>query len=231
MTSRKSLILVVDDEPQVLTIVRRTLELEGYKVITASNAGGAMDLFEEQIPDLAILDVMMPGRDGFDLCQSIREFSALPVILLTSKTEEGDKLKGFELGIDDYITKPFSRMELLARVKAVLRRSQSTAKIQTPAVFKSHNMEINFARRRCIRNDLEISLTPTEYRLLEELVANRGKVLTYAHLLQKIWGPEYRDEKQYLHVFVRNLRSKIEPDPVHPEHIQNVFGVGYEFLV
>jgi DNA-binding response OmpR family regulator len=229
MTSQKPLILIVDDEVQVLAVVRRTLELESFKVVTASNGKEALNVFEQQIPDLAILDIMMAGMDGFTLCQRIREFSPLPIIMLTSKSEEEDKLKGFDLGIDDYISKPFSRKELIARIKAVLRRSQMTGILPAAAIFKSHNIEINFARRLCIQKGKEIKLTPTEYRLLEELASNRDKVLTYTHLLHKVWGPEYRDEKQYLHVFVGNLRSKIEPDPAHPQHIQNIFGVGYEF--
>jgi two-component system, OmpR family, KDP operon response regulator KdpE len=229
MSSQKRLILIADDEIQVQTIVRRTLELEGYRVITANDGEEALSLFEEQTPDLALLDIMMPGMDGFALCERIREFSQVPIIMLTSKSEEEDKLRGFELGIDDYIPKPFSRKELIARIKAVLRRSRSAAGPPAAAIYKSNSLEINFARRRLVRNGQEIALTPTEYRLLEELVSNRGKVLTYAHLLQKVWGPEYRDEKQYLHVFVGNLRTKIESDPAHPDHIHNAFGVGYEF--
>jgi DNA-binding response OmpR family regulator len=229
MASQKSLILIADDETQVLTIVRRTLELEGYRVVTAGNGEGALSLFEQESPDLAILDIVMPGMDGFALSKRIREFSQTPIIMLSSKSEEEDKLKGFELGIDDYVAKPFSRKELIARVKAVLRRGRQAEVSPSAAVFRSNDIEINFARRRLVKNQEEISLTPTEYKLLEEMVSHRGKVLTYAHLLQKVWGPEYRDEKQYLHVFVGNLRAKIESDPSHPEHIHNVFGVGYEF--
>jgi DNA-binding response OmpR family regulator len=229
MTSQKPLVIIVDDEIQVQNIVCRTLELEGYRVIKASNGLKALELFEQQPPDLAILDIMMPGMDGFTLCERIREFSPVPIIMLSSKSEEEDKLKGFELGIDDYIPKPFSRMEMLARVKAVLRRSRTSGGVPESPVYNSNDLEINFVSRHLKKNGEEISLTPTEYRLLEEMVSNRGKVLTYVHLLQKVWGPEYRDEKQYLHVFVGNLRSKIESDPANPEHIQNVFGVGYEF--
>jgi len=229
IASKSSVILVVDDETHILTILRRTLEMEGFRVHTTGEAEEALDLLDQKPFDLVVTDIMMPGMDGFTLCKNIREFSQIPVILLTAKDSEEDILKGFSLGADDYISKPFSRKELSARVKAVLRRSGALGTPPAATNFHNDHLDINFERRQVIREGKEISLTPTEYRLLQELVINKGKVLTYTFLLQKVWGPEYRDEKQYLHVFTEKLRMKIEPDPSHPQYIQNIFGVGYEF--
>ena len=183
MSIPKKLVLVVDDEAELLIVVRRILELEGYRVITADNGKTTLHLVEQQMPDLVILDIMLPGMDGFTVCKRIREFSQTPIIMLTAKDEVEDKLKGFELGADDYLPKPFSRKELLARVKAVLHRSQAIVALPTSAVFRSGQLEIDFSRRRISRASEEITLTPMECRLLEEFVFNRGKVLKYTYLI------------------------------------------------
>ncbi len=229
MSSRKPCVLVVDDEIHIIRIMRRTLEMEGYRALVADSGDAAMRVIEEQAIDLIILDIMMPGMDGLTLCRCVREFSQVPIIMLTAKGTEEDKLKGFELGVDDYVSKPFSVKELLARIKAVLRRGDGTTDISTPAIFRRADLEIDFKQRRVTVSGNGVRLTPTEYNLLRELVVNRGKILTYSDLLMKVWGNAYRDERQYLHVFVRQLRAKIEPNSRQPKYIRNVFGVGYEF--
>jgi DNA-binding response OmpR family regulator len=231
MNTQKPLLLIVDDENYTLTIVRRVMEREGYRVLTAKDSQTALAMFEQHTPSLVIADIMMAGMDGFALCQQIREFSRVPVILLTAKLDLEDKLRGFELGADDYITKPFSKEELLARVRAVLSRTQVVITPPDPEVFKLDDLEIDFQHRMVVKDGAELSLTPTEYRLLSELVLHKGKILTYNYLLTTIWGSEYKDETQYLHVLIRRLRTKIELDAKNPKHVQTVFGVGYEFKV
>jgi len=176
-----------------------------------------------------ILDIMMPKVDGFEVCQRLREWSQIPIIMLSARGDEEDKVKCLDLGADDYITKPFGVEELLARVKAVFRRTQAVGATLTRPAFTSGDLTINFVERRVTIADREVKLTPTEYNLLQELVLNAGKVLTHTHLLSKVWGPEYRDEREYLHVFIRRLRNKLEPDPTNPSYIITVPGVGYQF--
>lgn len=230
MVSRKASILLVEDEVQMLRLLRRTLELEGYRPLVAETGDGAIHLLEEEGADLILLDIMLPGMDGFAVCKSVREFSSVPIIMLTAKGGEHDKLRAFDLCIDDYISKPFSMNELLARIKAVLRRGEGRQEISTPAVFRHDDLEVDFRKRSVVLSDTMVSLTPTEFGLLKELVVNRGKVLTYPELLKRVWGPEYREERQYLHVFVGRLRAKIERGRQRPGLIRNVFGVGYEFV-
>jgi two-component system KDP operon response regulator KdpE len=172
-----------------------------------------------------LLDIMMPGIDGFTCLQRLREFSDVPVILLTAKGEERDKVHGLDLGADDYLTKPFSPAEMLARVRAVLRRRQPSEQASPELVVD--DLTINLARRRGIRDGQEIRLTPTEYKLLYELATHAGKVLLHSDLLARVWGPEYRDEVDYLWTYVRYLRNRIEPDPAHPRYILSEPGVGY----
>jgi len=167
--------------------------------------------------------------DGFEVCRQLREWSQIPIIMLSARGDESDKVKCLELGADDYITKPFGASELIARVRAVLRRTEAARTIPTQPSFTSGDLKISFAQRQVIVADKEVKLTPTEYSLLQELVLNAGKVLTHTHLLNKVWGLEYRDERWYLHVFVRRLRVKLEPDPQNPRYIMTVPGVGYQF--
>ena len=189
----------------------------------------ALQTFEMELPDLVILDIMMPKLDGFEVCRRLREWSQIPVIMLSARGDESDKVKCLDLGADDYITKPFGASELIARVKAVLRRTEAATAIPTQPSFTSGDLEVNFAQRRITVSGKEVKLTPTEYTLLQEFTLNAGKVLTHTYLLNKVWGPEYREEREYLHVFIRRLRAKLEPDPTNPRYIMTVPGVGYQF--
>ncbi len=225
----KTRILIVDDELSIIKFLRANLESKGYEVLTAMNGAEALKIFEMELPDLLLLDITMPKVDGFEVCRRLREWSQVPIIMLSGRGGENDKVKCLDLGADDYITKPFGASELIARVGAVLRRTTEGAAIPTQPFFDSGNLKINFAQRKVTIADKEIKLTPTEYNLLQEFVLNAGKVLTHTHLLNKVWGPEYREETQYLHVFARRLRAKLEPDPANPRYIMTVPGVGYQY--
>ncbi|MFH1651614.1 MAG: response regulator transcription factor, partial [Chloroflexota bacterium] len=176
-----------------------------------------------------ILDIMMPRMDGFEVCRRLREWTEIPIIMLSAKGDENAKVKCLNLGADDYVTKPFGSDELLARVRAVLRRTTATAVSSARPTFSSGNLQISFAERKVTISGKEIRLTPTEFNLLQELVLHAGKVNTHTHLLQKVWGPEYLEEKEYLHEFVRRLRNKLEPDKDNPSYLISVPGVGYQF--
>ena len=225
----KTRILVVDDELSIIKFLRANLESKGYEVLTAINGAEALQTFEMELPDLVILDIMMPKMDGFEVCRRLREWSQIPIIMLSARGDESDKVKCLDLGADDYITKPFGKDELIARVRAVTRRTETAASMPTQPSFTSGDLEISFAQRRVTVAGKEVKLTPTEYTLLQEFVLNAGKVLTHTHLLNKVWGPEYSEEREYLHVFVRRLRAKLEPAPTNPRYIVTVPGVGYQF--
>jgi len=225
----KEKILIVDDEARILRLVRSNLEPVGYKVLTAMDGESALTAAEMNDPDLIILDLMLPRLDGFEVCRRLREFSTVPIIILTAKGEEVDKVKGLELGADDYLTKPFSVQELLARIKAVLRRTRVPPTQKLEPVFNLGNFSVNFAQRRVVSNGADIKLSPTEYKLLYELVTNAGRVVLHQDLLGRVWGREYRDETEYLRVYIRYLRQKIEEDPSHPKLILTEPGVGYRF--
>ncbi len=225
----KTRILVVDDEISIIKFLRANLKSMGYEVLAATDGAEALQTFEMELPDLVILDIMMPRMDGFEVCRRLREWSQIPIIMLSARGDETDKVKCLDLGADDYITKPFGTSELTARVKAVLRRTKAAATIPAQPSFTSGDLDINFARRQVTAAGKEVTLTPTEYNLLQELTSNAGKVLTHTHLLNRVWGLEYREEREYLHVFVRRLRAKLEPDPANPRYIMTVPGVGYQF--
>ena len=225
----KTRILVVDDELSIVKFLRANLETKGYDVLTAMDGAQALQTVEMELPDLVILDIMMPKMNGFEVCRQLREWSQIPIIMLSARGDEKDKVKCLDLGADDYITKPFGASELIARVSAVLRRTEKVVSLPTQSSFTSGDLKINFAKRQVTVADKEVKLTPTEYALLQELALNAGKVLTHTHLLNKVWGQEYRDERQYLHVFVRRLRDKLEPDPTNPRYIMTVPAVGYRF--
>jgi two-component system KDP operon response regulator KdpE len=225
----KERILIVDDEMSILKFVRSNLEDRGYAVTGATNGEEALHTIERELPDLIILDVMMPKMDGFEVCRQLREWSQVPIIMLSARGDEKDKVKCLDLGADDYIVKPFGANELMARVSAVLRRTKTAGISVTKSIITSGDLIINFAKRQVTRAGMEVKLTPTEYALLQELALNSGKVLTHTQLLNRVWGPEYRDEREYLHVFVRRLRAKLESDPNHPRYILTVSGVGYQF--
>jgi two-component system KDP operon response regulator KdpE len=226
---KKTCILVVDDEVSIIRFVSAHLRKEGYEIITASNGEEALLLAEEENPTLVLLDIMMPKMDGFEVCRRLREWSQVPIIMLSVKGEESDKVKCLDLGADDYVTKPFGREELLARVRAVLRRAEVAGAVSDRPPFASGDLKISFAQRQVTVAGRDVKLTPTEFGLLQELTLNAGKILTHTHLLQKVWGPEYRDEKEYLHEFVRRLRNKLEPDKEKPRYIVSVPSIGYQF--
>ena len=224
---RKATIVVVDDEPRLVRLVRANLERLDYRVLPAGNGKAAIELVETEDPDLVVLDLMMPGMDGYEAARRIREFSQVPIVMLTAKVETSDKLKGFDLGVDDYVTKPFSPEELVARIRAVLKRSQALPEPKTRPTFQAGDLTIDFARRRVTARGAEVRLSPTEYRLLSVLANNADRVMVHEDLLHQVWGPEYRDETEYLWVYIRYLRQKLEADPAHPKLIVSEPGVGY----
>jgi len=222
-------ILIVDDDLAIIKFLRANLKAEDYETLTAMDGAEALQTIERELPALVILDIMMPKMDGFEVCQRLREWSQLPIIMLSARGDEEDKVKCLNLGADVYITKPFGGGELIARVRTVLRRTEAAGTIPTQPSFTSGDLEINFVARRVTAAGEEVKLTPTEYALLQELVLNAGKVLTHTHLLNKVWGLEYREERQYLHVFIRRLRTKLEPDLTNPRYIITVPDIGYQF--
>jgi Response regulators consisting of a CheY-like receiver domain and a winged-helix DNA-binding domain len=232
MTAKKTTILTADDDPQLLRLVSRNLEFDGYTVLTAKDGQEALSLIEAQHPDLVLLDVMMPKMDGLQVCEHVREFSAVPIIIVTARGQDSDKVKGLDLGADDYLTKPFSIDELLARVRAVLRRTQFMSHEQTSAiraVATIGDLTIDYAQRKVTMAGREVILTPTEYRILSYLAQNAGRVVTQDLLLEHVWGNEYVGESHMLQVNVNRLRRKIEPDPTHPLYILTKIGIGYQF--
>ena len=229
--SHEGLILVVDDEPRMTRFIRMNLELEGYHVIEAHDGIQALDKVRTELPDLVILDVMMPELDGFETLRMLREISSVPVIMLTVRDDEEDKVRGLELGADDYVTKPFSARELASRVKAVLRRTQGPASPQESIVTVDDRLSIDFNKREVIVEGERIHLRPTEFRLLYHLVQNAGWVVPHETLLSKVWGYEYgEDEIQNLRLYISYLRKKIEPDPSDPQYIFTEIGTGYRFV-
>ncbi|NWF68790.1 MAG: response regulator transcription factor [Chloroflexi bacterium] len=224
-------ILVVDDEPRMIGFIRMNLELEGHQVVEAHSGIEALEMVRTMLPDLVLLDVMMPELDGFETLRMLREFSSIPVIMLTAKGQENDKVYGLELGADDYVTKPFGPRELSSRIKAVLRRADMPSTSPEQAVLKiDERLSVDFNRREVIVNGQHIKLRPTEYRLLYHLIENVGWTVPHDQLLAKVWGYEYRDEAHYVRLYVNYLREKIEEDPSHPRYILTERGVGYRFI-
>ena len=231
--SKRYLILVVDDETRIARMIRMNLEHDGYEVIEANSGQQALDMVRSRMPNLVILDVMMPGLDGYETLQVLREISQVPVIMLTAKSEEEDRIRGLELGADDYVTKPFSPRELMSRVKAVLRRTEGAASgggSGDDVIQVDDRLKIDFGKREVWVEDELVKLRPTEYRLLYHLVQNAGWVMTYDQLLTKVWGYEYRDETHYVRLYINYLRQKLEKDPANPEYILTERGVGYRFV-
>ncbi len=226
----KTTILVADDDPQTLRLVARNLQLEGYDVFTASDGKQALELIEQHALDLVLLDVMMPKMDGFTLCHRVREFSSVPIIMATSLGRDQDIVRGLDLGADDYLTKPFSVEQLIARVRAVLRRAQFTASEQTRSMRTTAtvgDLTIDYAQHLVTMAGREVPLTPIEYRLLAYLAQNVGRVVTQDLLLEDVWGSEYIGEGHMLYVSIKRLRLKLEPDPNHPRYILSKVGIGY----
>lgn len=218
-------ILVVDDEPRYLRLIEFNLESDGYDVARASTGEEAVAAAAREHFDLVILDLMLPGIDGFETCVRIREFSTVPIIMLTARGRDEDKVKGLRLGADDYVTKPFSAQELLARVAAVLRRAMLSDIGDSPGVLELGQLRIDLARHRVTVRGKEVGLTPTEYRLLYQLAASTGRVVVQDQLVEQVWGKGY--DSEVLRVTVRRLRRKLEEDPEHPSLVLNVPGVGY----
>ncbi len=220
-------ILVVDDEPGIQDFIKRNLELRSFKVSLASNGLEALAQFEQANVCLVILDIMMPSMDGLEVCRCIRQRSTVPIIMLTALGEEADKIAALDQGADDYLTKPFAVGELLARVRAVLRRHHWTDIPSSVGVQRFGNLEIDFEQRLVWRNGDLVRLSPTEFALLQELALHPGKILTHEALLKRVWGTEYRNESEYLRVYIGRLRRKIEDDPSNPAHILTEPGIGY----
>ncbi len=225
-------ILVVDDAEDVVESLRLGFSLQWREtdVVGAGTGREALDRVEHDLPDIVLLDVGLPDQDGFSVLREIRAFSDVPVIMLTARDDAMDKVKGLEYGADDYVTKPFNHLELMARVKAVLRRHEMPAPTTRVPSFRSGGLEVDFARHEARLEGRRIELTPTEYKLLYHLVRNAGRVLPHATLLAKVWGREYVDEVDYLRVYVRRLRDKLGDDPEHPVFIRTERGLGYSFV-
>ena len=222
-------ILVVDDEERMVRFIRLNLEHDGFFVSEAFDGKKALQQLRDESPDLILLDVMMPGLDGFEALQMIRDVSKIPVLMLTAKGEEDDRIRGLELGADDYITKPFSPREMVSRVKAVLRRTEGSSGSMHGVIEVDDRLKMDFDRREIWLEGKIVKLRPTEYRLLYHLVQNAGWVVTHDQLLIKVWGYEYRDEPRYVRLYINYLRKKLEKEPSNPKYILTERGVGYRF--
>ena len=225
----KQRILIVDDDPRLIRLVREVLCATGYDVLTCSNGEQAVETVAMEQPDLVVLDIMLQDTDGFQIARRLREFSDVPIIMLTAKVAEVDKLSGFDAGADDYITKPFSSKELLARVRALLKRVK-TPPLPAEVVIQCDDLTIDLARHCVSVREHEVYLTATEYNLLRELATHVNKVMLHGQLLTAVWGSQYRDEVDYLRAYVYALRKKLEVDPRHPKLIVSIPGVGYKLI-
>lgn len=221
-------ILIVEDDPALIRMLATHLESRGFDVLSASRGREGLRLAFEHRPALVLLDVMMPGMDGWETCERLRELSDVPIIMITAKAEETDLLKGFRLGVDDYLTKPFSLKELLARIRAVLRRADHDSDAEGK-VYDDGYLRVDLERNQVFRSGELVTLTPTEFRLLECLVENKGRVVPHEELLERVWGAEYSGATDSLALYVRYLRKKIEPDPGEPRYVLNRWGMGYWF--
>jgi DNA-binding response OmpR family regulator len=224
------LVLVVDDEERIVRFITMNLELEGFRVIAVSSGVEALRRVREDLPDLVLLDIMMPELDGYEALRLLREVSDVPVIMLTVRSDEEDIVRGLELGADDYVTKPFRTRELTSRIRAVLRRTGVAAGPESVIVKIDDYLSIDYNRREVIVGGKHVKLRPTEFRLLYHLVENAGWVVPHETLLSKVWGYEYRDEVHYVRLYITYLRKKIEPDPSEPRYILTERGVGYRFV-
>lgn len=226
-------VLIVDDEESIVELLKFHLAKEGYDVITASDGKTALERAKRERPDLIILDIMLPEMDGFEVCQNLRKESIVPILMLTAKTDEIDKVVGLQIGADDYVTKPFSYREVIARVKALLRRQEMGGApgngAQKDSVLRHGDVAIDLERFEIRVRGEKVELTPKEFELLKVLMANKGKVMSRDFLTQKIWGYEYDGDTRTVDVHVRRLRQKIEEDPANPKYIETVHGIGYRF--
>jgi two-component system KDP operon response regulator KdpE len=229
-TPKKQRILIVDDEKGLVRLMRMNLEHDGFEVVEANNGAQAMDRLRATIPDLILLDVMMPDMDGFTVLKMVREVGPTPVIMLTAKGEEDDKIRGLELGADDYVTKPFSPRELTSRIRAVLRRGNYGDEDEEGIIDVDGRLKIDFGRHEVYVDGEQVKLRPTEYRLLFHLVKNAGWVMTHDQILSKVWGYEYENEPHYVRLYINYLRKKLEEDITDPKYILTERGVGYRFV-
>jgi two-component system KDP operon response regulator KdpE len=230
MVSTEPLVLVVDDETPIRRFLRVSLAGEGYRVVEATTAAEALEQVAAQRPDVVILDLGLPDRDGLTLTREIREWSSVPIVVLSVRDRESDKVSALEAGADDYLTKPFGVGELMARLRVALRHASVPGGTAGQPVFSSGELRIDLARRQVFVSEREVRLTPIEYKLLALLVKNAGKVLTHRQLLRQVWGPEYGDENHYVRVYVAQLRRKIEADPTRPRYLRTEPGVGYRLV-
>lgn len=226
MAKKKALILVVDDDIRMVRMMKRMLELEGFQVITASGGEQALKLFDKETPSLVLLDIMMPDMDGYTVCRRIREFSGVPIIMVTARGDDKEKVEGLDVGADDYVTKPFSASELSARVRAVLRRTGDRDTHQEN-IFRFKELEVDFSSHRAIVHGKELKLTATEYKMLSYICLNAGRVVTPDQLLDKVWGEEYVGAAHLLQVNIARLRKKLGDDAKQPEYILTRSGIGY----
>ncbi len=229
-TESHPLVLVVDDEPRIIRFVRINLEMEGFRVIEAADGLEALNQVRVKMPDMVLLDVMMPEMDGFETLRMIRETDSVPVIMLTVRSSEADKVRGLDLGADDYMTKPFSPRELVSRVRAVLRRFQSLTPADKSLLEIDSRLSVDFNTAEVLVDGERVKLRPTEFRLLRHLIENAGWTVPHSTLLSKVWGYEYKDEISYLRLYINYLRKKIEPDPANPQYIFTERGMGYRFI-
>ncbi len=229
MRSKKPYVLAVDDDVGMQHMVRRLLELEGYRVLVAGDGEAALNMLVEEAPDLLLLDIIMPDVDGYTVCHDIREFSQVPIIMITAKSEDEEKVKGLDAGADDYITKPFSSKELVARVKAVLRRTSLQNECLGPT-FCAGELVVEFTKHRVSLEKREVNLTPREYSLLCYLAHNAGRILTLDQILNKVWGEEYSGEAHLLQVYIARLRKKLRDNARNPRYISNKPGIGYMLI-
>jgi two-component system KDP operon response regulator KdpE len=219
-------VMVIDDEPQIRRVLVTTLTSQGYSVLEARTGDEALDKIRSEHADLILLDANMPGRSGVETCREIRATSDTPIIMLTVRNSERDKVEALDAGADDYVVKPFGAEELMARIRAALRRSAPTESIPS---FASNDLSVDFEKRTVTVKDQPVRLTPKEFELLRHLVANQGKAIAHRRLLQAVWGPDYGEETEYLRVFINQLRKKIELDPRHPRYIHTEPWIGYRF--
>ena len=227
MSTKKETVVVADDDPRLLRLVQFNLQQAGYRVVTAGDGSKALRMAETENPDLLLLDIRMPLMDGLEVCRRVRNFSTVPIIMVTAKESEEDKVAGLDAGADDYLTKPFGAPELMARVRAVLRRAKLYSGETAEPVFESGDLKVDFAQQLAILNGKPVNLTPTEYRIIAYLARHAGRVVTQADLLTKVWGPEYENEAHLLRVNIARLRQKIEHDPGQPKHVITRPGIGY----
>jgi two-component system KDP operon response regulator KdpE len=230
MVSTEPLVLIVDDELPIRRFLRVSLAGEGYRVVEAATAAEALDQIAAQRPDVVVLDLGLPDRDGVEVIREVREWSPVPIVVLSVRDRESDKVSALEAGADDYLTKPFGVGELMARLRVALRHASVPGGTADEPVFSTGELRIDLARRQVLVAEREIRLTPIEYKLLALLVKNAGKVLTHRQLLRQVWGPEYGDENHYVRVYVAQLRRKIEADPARPRYLRTESGVGYRLV-